>query len=110
MGRTRVPGVLRPGNGRRRAAVARACERSALGPATVRRSVAAGRRQGLGAHVGPGARGEGALPAGAPPGSGCTASWIPKTWGGEQAAAAWRSEEPSDPRGRWGSAAPRWLG
>lgn len=73
---------------------------------------------GQNAHVGLGARGRvcGARPGGAPPGSGCMASWTLKTRGGGGLQRRGLEEEPcpgvepSDPRGRWGSAAPRWLG
>lgn len=70
---------------------------------------AAERSRGTGC-AGPGVRGASGR------GSWCMASWTPKTWGGGGLQRRGQEEEPcpgaepSDPRGRWGSAAPRWLG
>lgn len=85
-----MPEVLRPGNGRLRAL--------GLGPG-YREAVAEG-RPGLGAHVGPDARGEVGRSARAPPGSGCTASWTLKTGGGGRLQRRGREEEPCREAGR----------
>lgn len=69
-----------------------------LGPG-YREAVAAG-RPGLGAHVGPDARGEVGRSARAPPGSGRTASWTLKTWGGGRLQRRGREEEPCREAGR----------